>query len=798
MRTLTTTRRVGTFGLLAGLLLALTVGTTGAIAHPGVHLQDGKYGQNPTAGPGVRVDGPAELVGFLAGVQWGDTGPIEDQSAQLVYGGTGCTPASYAEVAGDIAGNIALIETGSSQTNPLDQCPAATFFQRVQSAEQLGAIGVVAIPAEGAEPNGNATAVAADIPALEVHRTDDVLAVRDAVLAGTAVEVTLVDPTVELEALSDVPCVDGQAGPFACDGIDLLAFVPQEEFDGAGVSDLWGWTDEASGDEYVIVGKTNGVAFFRITEPTAPEYLGELPNPAILEEIWHDIKVHEDHAFIVSESEPHGMTVFDLTRLREVAEPQTWDRDAFYPLTSAAHNIEINTDTGFAYIVGGNAGLVVPDVCRSGLHMVDISSPTSPTFAGCYAEEGGPGTLARTVGDPATESSPAAYVHDTQCVVYDGPDERYTGRELCFNSAEDKIVIADVTDKANPVTVGWTDYPHVAYAHQGWLTEDHAYLIVNDELDELTYPEEVPATRSVVLDVTDLEDPTFHFGHQHETRSITHNNYVVDGLVYQSNYTSGLRVLDSSDVAAGSLEEIAFFDTFPAHGEPTFDGTWSNYPFFASGTIAVSGIGEGLFLLRLAAEDGPEEPVVRAVEVECWSQHCPVEVRAGESGHARVLVHNRGEVDDTYRLEVTDVPDGWTVTIADDEVTVPWGDHVPVHLEVEVPRSAQAGPSTLTVHATSVTDPAVTDRGPVEVEVRKGKPSDAGQPADRGDGSRPGDAGSGSGDAAASGDPSDGGSVGIAATAASHATPPPTSGALVAALVLGAFVLTVLRRSATR
>jgi choice-of-anchor B domain-containing protein len=512
MRTLTSLRRTGSFGLVAGLLLALTVGTTGAIAHPGVHLQDGKYGQNPTAGPGVVVNSPAGLAGFLSGVQWGDTGSIEDQSAQLVYGGTGCTPASYAEVAGEIAGNIALIESGASQTNPLDQCPAATFLQRVQSAQQAGAIGVVAIPAEGAEPNGNATAVAADIPAIEVHRTEAVLAVRDAVIAGTAVEVTLVDPTVELEALRDVPCVDGQAGPFACDGIDLLAFVPQEEFNGAGVSDLWGWTDEASGDEYVIIGKTNGVAFFRVSEPTAPEYLGELPNPAVLEEIWHDIKVYADHAFIVSESEPHGMTVFDLTRLRDVVEPQTWDRDAFYPLTSAAHNVEINTDTGFAYIVGGNAGLVVPDVCLSGLHMVDISTPTSPTFAGCYVEEGGPGTLARTAGEPATDLSPAAYVHDTQCVVYDGPDERYTGRELCFNSAEDKVVIADVTDKTNPVTVGWTDYPHVAYAHQGWLTEDHAYLLVNDELDELTYPEEVPTTRTVVLDVTDLENPTFHFG----------------------------------------------------------------------------------------------------------------------------------------------------------------------------------------------------------------------------------------------------------------------------------------------
>jgi hypothetical protein len=50
---------------------------------------------------------------------------------------------------------------------------------------------------------------------------------------------------------------------------------------------------------------------------------------------------------------------------------------------------------------------------------------------------------------------------------------------------------------------------------------------------------------------------------------------------------------------------VAFFDTYPFSDDPTFDGTWSNYPYFESGTIAVSGIGEGLFLLRLAdAGDG--------------------------------------------------------------------------------------------------------------------------------------------------------------------------------------------------
>jgi hypothetical protein len=586
--------------LVLALLAALVLAAPGVRAHPG---EDHPKDEHVAGALVVRIDAPGELAGELPAIQWAGTAAVDEQSADLVYAGSGCSPLSYAPIADEIRGNIALVDAAAG-TDPLDPCPAATFFQKVQSAQQAGAIGLVHVPAN--EPTPNATAVAADIPALEVHRTEDALRVLDAVRNGTTVTATLTDTREPLDPMTDVACVDGLAGPFECDGIDLLAFVPQEEFNGAGISDLWGWTDPESGDEYVIIGKTNGVAFFRVTDPTAPVYVGELPNPALLHEIWHDIKVYENHAFIVSESEPHGMTVFDLTRLRGVTDAPEWDADAFYPLTSAAHNVVINEDTGYAYIVGGNAGLVVPDVCLSGLHMVDIREPKNPTFAGCYAEEGGPGTLARTVGSPAEELSPAAYVHDAQCVVYDGPDERYTGRELCFNAAEDKVVIADVTDKLNPVTVGMTDYDNVVYAHQGWLTEDQAYLLVNDELDEMTHDTN---TRTVVLDVTDLENPTVHLEHFHDTRSIDHNNYVKGRLVYQSNYTSGLRVLDVShlgDPDDPRLEPTAFFDTYPWSGDPTFDGTWSNYPYFESGTIAVSGIDEGLFLLRLQHEAGDD------------------------------------------------------------------------------------------------------------------------------------------------------------------------------------------------
>ena len=96
--------------------------------------------------------------------------------------------------------------------------------------------------------------------------------------------------------------------------------------------------------------------------------------------------------------------------------------------------------------------------------------------------------------------------------------------------------------------------------------------------------------------------------------SIDHNLYVHNGLVFAANYTSGLRVLDHADIASGNLTEVAYIDTHPAKDSLTsYDGAWSSYPFFASGSIIIGDRNEGLIVVRLlqsdltvTAEDAPD------------------------------------------------------------------------------------------------------------------------------------------------------------------------------------------------
>ncbi|HET9133249.1 MAG TPA: choice-of-anchor B family protein [Gemmatimonadales bacterium] len=379
---------------------------------------------------------------------------------------------------------------------------------------------------------------------------------------------------------------EGKVGEFECSNTGLLSFLPISQIGGhrgTNLNDNWGWTDPKTGREYAIVGRTDGTSFVDVTDPARPRYLGDLPktegSPSA---VWRDMKVYKDHVFIVADaSGAHGVQVFDLTRLRDVKGVQTFTMDAHYTNVASAHNIVMNEETGFAYAVGVSGG---GESCGGGLHMIDVRNPKSPTFAGCFA-------------DPQTGRAGTGYSHDAQCVVYRGPDAKYQGREICIGSNETAISVADVTDKKAPIAVSRASYPDVGYAHQAWLTEDHKYLYLGDELDEGAGKGEAgKGTRTLVWDLTDLDDPVLVKEHVGERKATDHNLYIKGNRMYQANYNAGLRILDITDPK--NPREVGFLDTQPGEDNAQMGGAWSNYPYFKSGTIIVTSTTEGLFLVR--------------------------------------------------------------------------------------------------------------------------------------------------------------------------------------------------------
>jgi choice-of-anchor B domain-containing protein len=438
-------------------------------------------------------------------------------------------------------------------------------------------------------------------------------------LLGCKEKKALVSPIYKLSVQENYPCDDGIAADlYPCDNIGLFAHLSPEELGGIQVNDIWGWTDQQTGIEYALVGLYDGVSFVDISNPNEPVVVGKLNeagsaaklSPAgsrqampgnffetgisdvaknnTMGSIWRDVKVFNNFAFVVSDGQAIGMQIFDLSRLREYDGTfLEFSEDAFYDQLGNAHNIAINEQTGFAYVVG----VTVAEQCGStestGLHIIDINSPLNPQFAGCFIDEE---TDLNSFPNIAT-----GYIHDTQCVIYEGSDEAYRGKEICFSSAEGGLVITDVTNKSNTKTIGFSGLSDLQYAHQGWLTEDHRYFLMNDELDEINLDRN---TKTYIWDVQDLGNPTFVGHYTHNTPSIDHNLYVRYNYVFQSNYTSGLRVLKTGNLSSAELIPVGYFDTQPQTQQAIFQGSWSNYPFFESGVIVISDIDAGLFILK--------------------------------------------------------------------------------------------------------------------------------------------------------------------------------------------------------
>lgn len=422
------------------------------------------------------------------------------------------------------------------------------------------------------------------------------------------------EPVADTNPLAE--CIDGHAKfelngkeyEFECDGYDLMGYISLDEMNADSGNDSWGWTDSSTGKEYALMGLDNGTGIIDISIPTSPLYLGKIPT-ATEPSSWRDLKVFNDHVFIVSEAEGHGMQVFDLKQLRGLNTKKNFTADHTYTGYGQAHNIAINIETGYAYTAGsGVAGNGRPGF---GIHALNISDPSSPVLELQLPDFG--------------------YSHDAQIINYKGPDSDYFDKEIYVGSNETKVVFVDVTDKTSPQLISEFFYDD-EYTHQAWLTEDHSFALLGDELDELdksTQPWSLKTnvqTRTIVIDIRDLDNPTLHFNYLSDTEAIDHNGYVLGSNYYLASYTSGMRVIDIINIEQKSFSEVGFFDTHADNHDhnlikntsnvwsdpgdhdgkkgqeiEAFNGAWNVYPFFKSENIIISDINSGLFIVKKKA-----------------------------------------------------------------------------------------------------------------------------------------------------------------------------------------------------
>lgn len=360
------------------------------------------------------------------------------------------------------------------------------------------------------------------------------------------------------------------AGPppqFPSNGVTLMSWLPLGALDPAAGTgnDCWGYTSP-SGREYALVGIATGSAYVEVTNPGNAQLVAFIPGPNSL---WHDIKVYQHYAYVVSEGGA-GIQVVDMSQIDNGIV--TLVNEITTGGSTATHNVAINEDSGYLYRCGGNS---------NGLRIYNLNpDPANPVYVSSW---------------------PTRYVHDTQVVSFtSGP---YAGREIAFccsgfNGGWDEtgLDILDVTDKQNIVPLSRSFWPNPGYSHQGWLSPDRKYFYAGDELDEQDYG--IPTTTHV-FNVANLSAPVYVGAFTNAVGATGHNMYTLGNRLYQANYTSGMRVFDTTNPE--SPVEVGFFDTWPASDANSFNGLWSVYPYFPSGTVIGSDLSRGLFVWHVGA-----------------------------------------------------------------------------------------------------------------------------------------------------------------------------------------------------
>jgi choice-of-anchor B domain-containing protein len=382
----------------------------------------------------------------------------------------------------------------------------------------------------------------------------------------------------------------------------------QLSYPGKQLSNIGGYVDSL-GNEYALVGHSEGLSIVNVQDPDNPFIVQEIPGP---NSIWREVKTWQKHAYVTTEGGSQGLTIVDLSNLPGTNLPfQNWSPTittgvGTYTL-STIHALHI--DNGYVYLYGANNGSGI-----DGIVIGDLSDPWNPTVAGLYD---------------------GYYVHDGYvrndtvwaCHIYDG-----------FFSA------IDVTDKANPVALAQQNTPN-NFTHNSWLSDNSRYLYTTDEVDN---------TYLAAYDVSDVSNITFIDKIQSQnagSQSVVHNTHIKNDYAVTSWYKDGVVITDVH--RPENMVNVGWYDTSPLSGGG-YEGCWGVYPFLPSGNLVASDMQQGLYVLT--------PTYVRACYLEgnVMDSICGAAITG-----VKVTIVGAGVIDSTNNLGIykTGTPDAGTYTI---------------------------------------------------------------------------------------------------------------------------------------
>lgn len=311
-----------------------------------------------------------------------------------------------------------------------------------------------------------------------------------------------------------------------------------------------GYVDPFTLREYAIVGENHDKVYIvDVTDPADMRITAQIASvPGFDVKTW-------DHYLYTCDGNTNG----NDSRVIDIADPSN-------PIVlptgfPSAHTFEVSS--------GGVLFAEFP-----GLRIYDLADPTTPLMV---HQSGGEG-------------------HDS---MPKGTDRLYD-----FHG-RDATVIWDVTDPADPDTLGVIDDPAIVFNHSGDVTPDQRYLYICDELATGSTPD---------ITIWDIANPSVpvRVGQIADPASTVHNIYVVGNLAYTAYYAAGFKVFDLSDPTTPVL--AGQYDTSKRTGEG-FIGAIGAYVNLPSGNVLVCDIENGLFAFTVAPAIASDESVEAAFEL---------------------------------------------------------------------------------------------------------------------------------------------------------------------------------------
>lgn len=301
-----------------------------------------------------------------------------------------------------------------------------------------------------------------------------------------------------------------------------------------------------NGNEYALVGARNGFSIVDLADPTDPTQVFFLPGN---NSTWRDPFEWNEHMYGVTEG-GGGMAIIDMSYLPDSTNLNWTTYSGSTYAFSKAHNIFID-ENGYAYIFGADNG-------EGGAIILDLNQdPMNPVEVGRFNDY---------------------YIHDG-----------FVRGDTLWAAAvyEGFVSVIDVSDKANPTVLASFNTPS-DFSHNVWMSDDNNYAFTTDEVSH---------GYIASYDVSDLQNITQLDGYQSYpgTGVIPHNTHYINGFLVNSNYTSGVTVLDAQH--PNNLIEVGFYDTSPNFDGNGYDGCWGAWPYLPSGHILASDVQTGLYVL---------------------------------------------------------------------------------------------------------------------------------------------------------------------------------------------------------